>query len=259
MRVRAIFLVLALAGTAAGVPAQDVPQETIVAGLSQSRIAITANFDGSQIIVYGAVKRDAPPPAGPLGVIVTVEGPSGKLVVRRKDRVWGIWINDASVTIDSAPSFYEVATNAPIDEILSGTEDLRHKITVPRAIRAVGATSESEDAAAFSDALLRIRKEDGTYRLATDAVDLSEETLFRADVDLPANLTEGDYRVRMFLTRGGRIVDWQEQLIDVRKAGLERFLFNLSQQQPLVYGVLALALAAFAGWAASEAFRRFRA
>lgn len=257
MRRGAFALVAALAAGVA--QADDPPRETIVAGLSQSGIAITANFDGSQIIVYGAVKREAPPPAGPLGVIVTVEGPSGPLVVRRKDRVGGIWINDASITVDAAPSFYEVATNAPIDDILSGTEDLRHRITVPRAIRAVGATQESEDAAEFTDALLRIRKADGTYRLADEEVALSEETLFRTDVQLPASLTEGDYRVRMFLTREGRVVDWQEQVIDVRKAGLERFLFNLSQEQPLIYGILALALAAFAGWAAAEAFRRLRA
>lgn len=257
MKALAALALAALLGAGAAL-AQEAPRETIVAGLSQSGIAITANFDGSQIIVYGAVRREAPPPAGPLGVIVTVEGPSGRLVVRRKDRVAGIWINDAAITVESAPSFYEVATNAPIDEILTDTEDLRHRITVPRAIRAVGATAESADAAEFTQALLRIREADGTYRLANEAVALAEETLFRADVELPANLSEGDYRVRMFLTREARVVAAQEQVIDVRKAGLERFLFNLSQQEPLIYGILALALAAFAGWAASEAFRRLR-
>ncbi len=50
--------------------------ERIVAGLSQNRVAITANFDGSEILIYGAVKRDAPAPKGSqLDVIVTVEGP----------------------------------------------------------------------------------------------------------------------------------------------------------------------------------------
>ena len=49
--------------------------ESIVAGLSQNRVSITADFDGSEILIYGAVKRDTPPPeGGPLEVIVTVEG-----------------------------------------------------------------------------------------------------------------------------------------------------------------------------------------
>lgn len=238
-------------------PGAGTAQESIVAGLSQSRIAITANFDGSQIIVYGAVRRDAPPPPGPLEVIVTVEGPSGPVIVRRKDRVGGIWINDASARVDAAPSFYAVASTAPLEDILSGTDDLRYRISIPRAIRAVGLTSEAPDAAEFTDALLRIRREEGIYRLAPDGVSLTEETLFRADVDLPASLSEGDYRVRMFLSRDGKIIAESAQVIDVRKAGLEQFLFRLSQDQPLAYGILALLLAALAGWAASEGFKRF--
>ena len=34
-------------------------------------------------------------------------------------------------------------------------------------------------------------------------MELTDDTLFRADVMLPANLTEGDYKVRMFLLRDG--------------------------------------------------------
>ena len=75
---------------------------------------------------------------------------------------------------------------------------------------------------------------------------------------LPANLIEGNYRVRIFLTRGGKVVDMQESQIQVNKAGLERFLFRLAQDQPLLYGLIALLIAGVAGWGASELFRRMR-
>ncbi len=51
----------------------------------------------------------------------------------------------------------------------------------------------------------------------------------------------------------------QERVIGVRKEGLERFIFNLAQEQPLIYGLISLALAALAGWGASAAFRFVRA
>ena len=76
---------------------------------------------------------------------------------------------------------------------------------------------------------------------------------------LPANLTEGEYKVRLFLTRDGRVVDHQDRVIFVRKEGLERFLFNLSREQPLIYGIVALLLAGLFGWGASVAFRLVRA
>ena len=46
--------------------------------------------------------------------------------------------------------------------------------------------------------------------------------------------------------------------IAVRKVGLERFLFRLSRDNPLAYGLMSLAIAIAAGWLASAAFRLFR-
>ncbi len=249
---RALLLWLLLAGPVAAT-------ESIVTGLSENRVQITANFDGSDILIYGAVNRDAPAPVGdPLEVIITVEGPSTPLVLRRKERVAGIWINRSSVTIDAAPSFYAVTTTGPLADILSGTEDLRHKITLQYAIRAVGISAEAANAPDFVEALQRIRLQEDRFRVDERSVQLVEETLFRTDVALPANLTDGNYTVRLFILRGGKVIDSQERLIGVRKAGVERFLFNLAHQRPFVYGLLSLLMAAVAGWTASAAFRFMR-
>lgn len=251
--IRALALCLALALPAAA-------QEVIVAGMSQNRVSITADFDGSEILIYGAVKRDAPVPEGkgPLEVIVTVEGPSTPVAVRRKDRVAGIWINNAAVHIDSAPSFYAVATTGPLDHILSDIDNLRYGITIERMIRAIGIADEADKAGEFVLALLRVRTNEGRYRVLEGAVELTEDTLFRTDVVLPANLTEGEYKVRLFLLRDKRVIASQERVIGVRKEGLERFVFNLAQEQPLIYGLLSLVLAGLAGWGASAAFRLIR-
>lgn len=238
--------------------AAPVGAESIVAGLSQNRVSITADFDGSEILVYGAVKRDAPAPEGTLEVIVTVEGPATPVTIRKKDRRAGIWINTEAVHVDAAPSFYAVATTGPLQSILSETEDLRYRITLPRVIRAIGAATEAGDPAEFIEAMQRIRLEDRRYRVLQGAVEFVEETLFRADIVLPANLTEGEYRVRLFLTRDGRVIDAQDRVVGVRKEGLERFLFNLSRDWPWIYGMLSLVMAAVAGWGASALFRLMR-
>ncbi len=251
MMLRAALICLVLAWPAAA--------ETVVAGLSQSSVSITARFEGSEILVYGAVKRDRPGPIEPpLEVVITVEGPATPVVVRRKERRLGLWMNTEAVEVDRAPSFYAVATTGPLVTALSETEDLRHRISIPRAIRSVGATSEAEDAPAFIEALIRIRQASGAYLVSEGLVELTEETLFRTDVGLPANLTEGDYKVRIFLTRGGAVVDRLELSIDVRKEGLERWLTNLARNQPLIYGLLSLAIAVVAGWGASAGFRALR-
>jgi uncharacterized protein (TIGR02186 family) len=252
--IRALFALMLMALSAQA-------EETIVAGMSQNRVSITADFDGSEILIYGAVKRETPPPTdrGALEVIVTVEGPSTPVAVRRKARVAGIWINTASVLVDSAPSFYAVATTGPLDNILSDTDNLRYGITIERVIRAVGITAEADKAGEFLLGLLRVRTDEGRFRVLQGKVELTEDTLFRTDIILPANLTDGDYKVRLFLLRDKRVIASQERVIGVRKEGLERFIFNLAQERPLLYGLISLALAALAGWGASAAFRFVRA
>lgn len=250
LRALAILLVLA---------APAFAQEEVVLGLSQNKVSITTNFDGSEILIFGAVKREsAIPKDEPLGVIVAIKGPSEPLTVRRKEKRFGIWINTEAVEVDAAPSFYAVATNGPLDELLSATEDLRYRVSIPKAIRSVGAPMTVTDSQSFTEAVIRIRKANDLFQLLEGAVELNQETLFKTSIAMPANLTEGDYSTRIYLTRSGKVVSEYETSIDVRKVGLERWLYTLSRQQPLMYGLMSLAIAIISGWGAAAIFTGLR-
>lgn len=240
-------------------PLQAAAQEEVVLGLSQDRVAITATFDGSEILIFGAVKRETPiPDTEQLQVIVTVSGPDLPVLVRRKERKLGIWVNTDSVLVDSAPTFYAVATSAPLSEILTDIEDLRYRISINRAIRSVGAAMHIRGAQDFADAVVRIRENKQLYSVRENTVAVDQQTLFRTAIDMPADLTEGRYTARIFLTRNGKVVSQYETPIDVRKVGLERFLYVMSREQPFLYGLMSLAIAIAAGWGASAAFRLLR-
>lgn len=250
MRLLALLLILLPLATQA---------EEVVLGLSQDKVSITTSFDGDEILIFGAVKREEPiPDDSELQVVVTVAGPSEAVVVRRKANRFGIWVNTDSVEVDAAPSFYAVASSGALSDVLNDTEDLRQKISIDRAIRSVGAPSHITDAESFTEAVIRIREEAGLYQHLEGQVALDQQTLFRTAIELPADLSEGDYATRIFLTRNGQIVSQYETTIDVRKVGLERWLYSLSRQQPFLYGLMSLAIAIAAGWGASAAFRLLR-
>ncbi|QJF52425.1 TIGR02186 family protein [Roseobacter ponti] len=252
MRIAALLLALI-----AGLP---VLAEEVVLGLSKDTVSINTSFDGSEILIFGAVKREAPIQDDPrLQVIVTVSGPEETFTVRRKEKRFGIWVNTDAVEVDSAPSFYAVSSSTVLGLSISDTEDLRHRVSIPRAIRSVGAPDTIADATRFTDALIRIKSRSNQYQLNEGTVSVDEQTLFRTAIELPAALTEGDYQTRIFLTRGGEVVSQYETSIYVRKVGLERWLFRLSRENALMYGLMSLAIAIGAGWAASAVFRMFRA
>lgn len=247
---RALAFVLTLL-TAAPAMAEEV-----VLGMSKDTVSIDTSFDGSEILIFGAVKREAPiEDDNRLQVIVTVAGPNETMTVRRKSKRLGIWVNTDAVEVDRAPSFYAVSTSTALGLSLTDTEDLRHRVSIPRAIRSVGAPDTIEDATTFTDALIRIKSKSNQYQLNEGTVSVDAQTLFRTAIELPAALTEGIYETRIFLTRGGEVVSLYETSIYVRKVGLERWLFKLSRENALLYGIMSLAIAIAAGWGASAAFR----
>lgn len=231
--------------------------EQVVAGLSQTRVSITTWFSGSEIFIYGAVKREAPIPEGPpLDVAIAVIGPAKPVTVRRKTREFGIWVNGPGLDIDAAPSFYAVATTRPFRDVLSWTEDLRHRVGLDQVIRLIDAPIWSEGSRDdYLDAVVRLRREQGVYYELIGGVTVAEETLFQTRIELPAQLVEGDYRARIFLTRGGEVVDHFETSIAVRKVGIEYWVDTMAKDHSALYGILSIVVALAAGWIASALFR----
>lgn len=234
--------------------------ERVVAALSQNAVSITTDFAGSEIFVYGAIERDRLPTVEDedLDVIISITGPRRPVIVRKKDRALGIWINKDKVKIDAAPVFYAVATTGEMLDILSRVDDRRHKISVENAIRLVGVAGEVDDPQDFVDAIIRLRRNSGVYFEKIDAVEKIGATLFQTRVQLPANIVEGDYLARVFIIRDRAVLDYFETDITVRKVGLERFIYNLAHERSFLYGVLSVLVALLAGWGASEIFRLLR-
>lgn len=254
MRGGLIFMLFLLA---AALPARG---SEIIGALSQNRLSLTANFSGSEILIFGAIRHGTPriEDAPSYDIVITIEGPRHPVAIWRKARSFGIWTNVEQVSMASVPSFYAVATTAPLTQILDPEEDARHRISAFHAIRPEQATGTPVDTDSFTEALLRLRAEEGAYLKLDRWVYLNRDVLFRANVTLPANLTEGAYTTRMYLLREGAVVHQYRTAIFVRKEGLERWLHQLAYDRPLAYGILALIIALIAGWGASTAFRYIR-
>lgn len=231
-------------------------EERVIAGLSQTQIAITANFSGSEIFIYGAIQREAPvPKTWPLDVIVAVTGPVQPVIVRKKSRELGIWVNGKGVQVDAAPSFYAVASTKKFRDVISYTDDLKYKVGLDQIVRLIGMPSDFEYPEEYRQAAIRLRRDSGLYIELPGSVKVVDETLFETRIRLPANLVEGDYRTRIFLLRNKQVLDVYESSIEVRKVGLERWIYTMAKEHSAIYGLLSILVALTAGWLASTFFR----
>lgn len=220
--------------------------EVLVADLSRHLVAITASFDGTEVLLFGTAAPDAE-------VVVVVHGPPDSVVVRRKERTLGVWLNRESVRFADVPSFYAVASSAPVGELLDATLRARHGIGVDTLALVA---EEGAEAAAFRQGLVRNKQRAGLFPDGEARVRFVGGGLFRTTIRFPANVRPGRYRVEVFSVRDGRVVAAQQSALIITKVGVEARLSEFARRDAELYGLAAVVFAISAGWLAAAAFRR---
>jgi uncharacterized protein (TIGR02186 family) len=224
--------------------------DALVADLSEHLVQINLSFTGKQVLLYGAIQGEG-------NVVVIVQGPRQPVTVRRKARIAGVWANDVSVTFDDAISFYQVMASAELDEWLPFTLRERHQIGVEYLNFSPREEISPAEKADFQTALIRNKQKLGHYGMLEGRVSVLGGRLFRTEIFFPANVPTGIYNLEAFLVRDGEMISAQKTPLYVSKSGIEAEIFNLAQNFPEIYGILAIFIAVAAGLAANAgALRR---
>ncbi|NTZ59060.1 TIGR02186 family protein [Agrobacterium tumefaciens] len=234
-------------------------QENIEIGASTTEIPITSDFRGADFTLFGALNNadQLLLAIGQYDIVVTLEGPSDYMTVRKKERVAGIWINTSAITFTPLPESYSMASTRDISAVAS-----------PGTLRAMGLGVEhlSLKSAVFSgvpdnvfdfqEAYRRLRLSSGIYRNDTTGVRLERTGLFWATLRLPANVPNGVHTARAYLFKSGNFIAQRELKLRVVKTGMEQAITDAAHQTPLAYGALCVLLAVVTGWSASIIFRK---
>jgi uncharacterized protein (TIGR02186 family) len=241
-----ISLLAVLVATAAPSPgrAQD-----LVADLSDHLIAVTTGFSGTRILLFGTQGEEAG------DIVVVVRGPDIPVVVRRKDRYGGVWVNRDLVRFERVPSFYHVASNRPLGEI-ANARVLGHLQIGLESLRLGGEGMAQEELRNFRRALIRIQNEQGLYRSKEGEVNYLGGRLFRTQVEFPSNVPTGHFLVTTYKFKDGQVVNAQTTPLQVSKIGIGARIFDFAHQHSALYGITAIIIALFSGWLAGVMFRR---
>jgi uncharacterized protein (TIGR02186 family) len=250
-------LLILVAGAAAQTP--ENPEERLEIGVSTDEIAITSDFSGTDITVFGALDGADPYhlELGEYDIVVALVGPRRDTTVRRKERVLGIWINRRSMRFEPVAASYSLSSTRPIgliaeDIILDryeiGTENIR---LVP-----TGSIGDGSQIAEFRQALRRLKQMNGLYEADPHGIDFVSSSLFRATIHIPANVPLGEHTIRAYLFKSGEFIMEREVTLRVVKTGIEQLIYAAAYENALLYGLFAVAIAMFTGWLGSVIFRK---
>ena len=238
---------------------QESPPESIEIGLSTNKVTITAGFSGADLTIFGALDNADPliSRQGRYDVIVVLEGPARPVVVRRKDRVLGMWINMASEVFVNVPISYSVATTRAPQDI---TDPKNYRQLSLRAdnlhIQPADQDGYPTKILEFIAALRELKKTTGLYSENIGGVEFLSASLFRATLRLAPNVPVGTHRARAFLFRNGVFVQETSAQLAIVKSGLEQRIYRAAMRHGFLYGLFAVALAMLTGWLGRIVFRK---
>ncbi len=259
-RLLPLLLVLGLGGLWGAPAAATTPEakQKVLTAASKNLIEIGLSYRGDQIHFFGV----NPVPGSDVVIRLTAEKEEDvKLSV--KGRVGPFWMTVKQYDVSGSPFIYKLHTGKPLDQIISpetaqelelGYAAVKQKMRLHLA----RGTAAPEDADLVFKGLLKIKEEANLYNIVQDPkrLEVAEGRLFKHYFRFPPAATEGRYLVESFCFSKGQLVGYGKDVIEIKKVGLENWLTQTSQNQPIFFGIMAVVIAMGAGLLVGFIFRK---
>jgi uncharacterized protein (TIGR02186 family) len=229
----------------------------LVPDISSRSIEIRYSFSGAQLLLFGAILYPGGRvPRRPADVIVVLKGPVEPILVREKQKIAGIWMNADSNRFRSAPSFYAVASSAPVRQLVDERTAAIYELGLQDLQLSPGGGALPDKERRFEAGLLELRGREGLYAEHPHGVEISEGVLYRARIGIPSQVPVGTYTAETFLVSDGKVIAAATKEIQIDKSGFERFVALAARRHGILYGLAAVMMSLALGWAAAIAFQR---
>ena len=188
--------------------------------------------------------------------MVVVRGPTKDYIVRKKERMGGIWVNTERMKFYNIPSFYLVASSKKLSDIEDSGVMRTLGIGQGNLLLGPANPKNMPRFPEFSEAFLKYQHVHTLYAKDEGQVQFMGETLFKTSIDFPDDIPPGKYLAEIYLLSGGEVAGMQAMPINVVKSGLDAFLYEAAHEYPALYGLSAIGIALIAGWVASRLFQK---
>lgn len=227
----------------------------LVPEVSQHKVELQQGFTGTTLLLFGAVLGpDGVQPDDPYDVIVVLRGPSQQIRLREKQQIGGIWMNADALDFRSAPSYFAVASNRPVDQIVDDRTAAIFEFGTEFIQLSPSGTIDPEEQARFREGLVDLKQRQGLYKQNFEGVTLRGGVLYHARIALPSSVQVGTYTAETFAISKGRVVASAIAEVEVEKVGFERLVEFAALDWSFFYGLIAISLSVGMGWVAGRLF-----
>lgn len=253
MRGWAAILVAALLAAAPQSAAAQTREPILVPEISQHQVRVRQGFTGTELLLYGALlDPQGGRASADYAIVVVLKGPTHAVQLREKQKVAGIWVNAASSNFRSVPSFYAIAASQPVADIVDGRTAAIYELGLDNLQLSPTGAIDAAELARFQAGLVDLQQRQRLYQEHPGGVTIIGDVLYQARIALPSNVETGRYVAETFAIIDGRVVTSATADFEVVKEGFELMVAREAEDHPFFYGLFAVGLSLFMGWAAGR-------
>jgi hypothetical protein len=208
--------------------------------IDPTQIQVGSFFHGKDIRVRAIFPGDCQ-------LALRILGSREDLRLMCKGRVGGIWMNTGEVTFSNIPRVYLLWTSGK--PARPGELKFAYSSVLDDCLRGGRPKKEKQF---LIDQLIRLKERDNLYAIKEGTIRTQplEKGFFsqaEAVLHLPAKIYPGSYTLEFITFKEGKSTLLRSYPLNVRLSGLPAALSDLAHRDGLLYGLLAVGIAAFCG------------
>ena len=228
----------------------SVKAEEVYFDLSEDNIEIKTDFDGKEIIIFGLLKDEH-------DTLLTIKGPPSKMKIQKKERYFGVWINNKQITYSKIPTLFFLSSSSKINEILPNSIQINDDLNFDKILNNKTFDQNfifENDQTTWNENFVRIKKKQLFYKQFE--MKIFKDKLFQTSVFFPPNTIPGIYNVDIYYIKNKTIMNKDQKEIIVKKTGIGSDIYEFAKDRAATYGVFVIIFSILSGLIAATLFRR---
>ena len=228
----------------------SIKAEEVYFDLSEDNIEIKTDFDGKEIIIFGLLQDNHE-------TLLTIKGPLSKMKIQKKERLFGVWINNKQITYSNIPTLFFLSSSSKIDKILPDSIQTNDDLNFDKILNNKTFDQNfifENDQTIWSENFVRIKKKQLFYK--EFEMKTFKNKLFQTSVFFPPNTIPGIYNVDIYYIKNKTIMNKDQKKIIVKKTGIGSDIYDFARNNAATYGVFVIIFSILCGLIAATLFRR---
>ena len=218
--------------------------------ISDQEIQIRTDFNGKEVIIFGLTDPS-------FNTILTIKGPKKNIMLSKKERVFGFWLETKKIVYKDIPSIFFISSSSPINDILNYDLILKKGLLFEELVSSLITKRNfinQKEILEWNTNLIRLQKNKQHYK--NYDLKIVDNKLFQSRIFFPNTTIPGIYNVDIIQTKNKQIISERNKRIIIKKTGIGNKIYIYAQKNPAIYGLVSIFFAITAGLAAAAVFRR---